>query len=148
MITAIVSIVLILLSLFSFSIFEYSRRPAFAGTFMMIGWGPSIVVPIDANAEAFVDRWDDVILVTPMISDGGYGKLLEWMPVKRIDDKLLVRHIETGVVQELDWRRDCLVILDDDGRPTYKSIPSDISKNAVKCENWSKKIRQIITDGD
>ncbi len=118
--------VLILIAvLVVFGAVRYSRRPPFAGGFYVIGrgfnvmyWRPDVSFTLSERV-VFIDQVENVLLLVPIDNDHN----TEWVPSHLVGGDLLLQRLPDPRSKLVEWRRDCLIVVDDQGRPQYFSLP-------------------------
>jgi len=108
-----------------FGAVRYSRRPPFAGGFYVIGrgfnvmyWRPDVSFGVPGH-DVFIDNIENVLLLVPVDKDHN----VEWVPNGLVGSDLLLQHLPDPRSKLVEWRRDCLIVVDDQGSPQYFSLP-------------------------
>lgn len=128
---------------------RYDRRPPFAGGFYIIGdgfianWEDGPMVSISGGRDVFIDIHENVMLL--VWSDGSHS--IEWVPAGMRDRNLVIRRLSTGSEREIEWRRDCLIVVRDGNPPQYFSLPVSEFKKAIdEKSEYLRRIEKIVDE--
>jgi len=108
---------------------DYLARPFFANSFTPIaGWSRT------GNAGGYKDMIIDydpherVLLLTRIESNHN----VEWLiDTQRVGNRLRIRRQDDNLIRDIEWRRDCVIVLDHEGLATYFSLPVGEFENAL-----------------
>ena len=118
------SILILIAVIVAFGAIRYSHRPPFAGGFNVLGHGYFMDWQRDlsfglSGRDVFIDQVENVSLLVPVDSNHN----VEWVPNGRVGRDLVLQHLPDPRSKLVEWRRDCLIVVDDQGSPQYFSLP-------------------------
>lgn len=121
---------------------RYMTRPFFANNFRVFGhgilanWEPEMGLSLNDSLHAYHDYRECVLLVVPIEPGGDIDWVIDTQPV---GDYLRIRRQRDGVVRVIEWRRDCLIWLDDAGEPNYTSLSVREFEEALSAPSTIKE---------
>jgi len=108
----------------AFGAVRSSHRPPFAGGFNVLGHGFFMDWQRDVSfglsgRDVYIDNVENVLLVVPIDSNHN----VEWVASGLVGGDLVLQHLPDPRSRLVEWRRDCLIVVDDQGSPQYFSLP-------------------------
>ena len=113
-------------------------RPFFGNLSFLGRWRGGDSLGLADDRIIYYDLYDNVLMVVQVERDG-LGGMVQWL----VDDQpvgpiLRVRRQRDDVVRTIEWRRDCIITLDGEGNPTYRSLSPQVLHEAVSTPyGWS-----------
>ena len=144
---------LFVLVIFTMGIRSYLSRPPFSGQFVLAhekifgDWERNRSVILSSDQVAYIDKWEHIILVSPVEPriGAGLGRDIGWVPVKRHAAQLILRHLGNGKEVVIEWRRDCIVILNQSGTAIYMSLsPLEFDIAFSDPQNWTTSFSDLV----
>lgn len=126
---------------------SYVARPFFALDFrVLLGWIPCRPISLDDDTYAYFDRHQRVLLVVPQKTTRDSRHQIQWVIERApVSDCLRIHETEDETIREIEWRRDCVIIVNGQGVPTYTSMSVREFRDAFSTPGQLKsRIEDIV----